>query len=29
MDYMFENNKLKDKYSVNDLYKAIQEWKKD
>ena len=24
MYYMFENNKLKDKYSVNDLYKAIQ-----
>lgn len=29
LDYMFENNKLKDKYSVNDLYKAIWEWKKD
>lgn len=29
LDYMFENNKLKDKYSVNDLYKAIQEWKTD
>ena len=29
MDYMFENNKLKDKYSVNDLYKAIQEWTQD
>jgi len=29
LDYMFENNKLKDKYSVNDLYKAISEWKTD
>ena len=28
-DHMFENNKLKDKYSVNDLYKAIQEWTQD
>lgn len=29
LEYMFENTKLKDKYSVNDLYKAIQEWKND
>ena len=27
--HMFENNKLKDKYSVNDLYKAIQTWTRD
>ena len=29
LEHMFENNKLKDKYVVNDLYKRIQEWKKD
>ena len=29
LEHMFENNKLKDKYVVNDLYKEIQEWKKD
>ena len=29
LEHMFENNKLKDKYVVNDLYKGIQEWKKD
>lgn len=29
LDYMFENNKLKDKYTVNELFKAIWEWKND
>ena len=29
LNYMFENSKLKDKYTVNDLYKAIQAWTQD
>lgn len=29
LHYMFENNKLADKYTVNDLFRAIIEWKKD
>lgn len=29
LNYMFENNKLKDKYSVNDLHRALLEWTQD